>query len=274
MGVDLSDEHVVARREVLVLKPFVLHDDGLLLRIEHVDPAVEHRHGHGERTFQQQHVVEDMPAHEIQDDLPRMPFADGGEDIERRGCHEAPHAVEGETPRLVIAACGGQDREHDERYDQVVDQLQRQLRSPRRPVVERAVIELLAVAHTQFVHHRMGAVTARGDHVDHQPVAVRKIHPADALHRHVDAVAVPVDDVPVAVGADVQHPFLAACDDARPRRPRLSFALLLDDQQQHIGKVDHQADGQRNQQVEHQVGIFRLQVHRISLRPGGVIHPP
>ena len=63
-------------------------------------------------------------------------------------------------------------------------------------------------------------------------------------------------------------------DDARPRRPRLSFALLLDDQQQHIGKVDHQADGQRNQQVEHQVGIFRLQVHRISLRPGGVIHPP
>ena len=24
----------------------------------------------------------------------------------------------------------------------------------------------------------------------------------------------------------------------------------------------------------HQVGIFRLQVHRISLRPGGVIHPP
>ncbi len=161
MGVDLPDEHVVTRGEVFVLEPLVLDDDGLLLRVEHVDPAVEHRHRHGERTLEQQHVVEDMPAHEIQDDLPRMPFADRGEDIKRRGRHEAPHAVEGKTPRLVIAACGGQDREHDERYDQVVDQLQRQLRSPRRPVVERAVIELLAVAHTQFVHHRMGAVTAR-----------------------------------------------------------------------------------------------------------------
>ena len=109
VGVDLSHEHVVAGREVLVLEPLVLHDDGLLLRIEHVDPAVEHRHRHGERTLQQQHVVENMVAHAVQHDASRTPLRDRRDHIQRGGGQHAPYAVAHEAARRVPAADGGED---------------------------------------------------------------------------------------------------------------------------------------------------------------------
>ena len=77
MGVDLPDEQIVARGEILVLEPLVLHDDGLPLRDEHVDATVQQRDDHGERTFEQQHVVEHAAAHEVHHDPPGMPFRDG-----------------------------------------------------------------------------------------------------------------------------------------------------------------------------------------------------
>ena len=202
-----------------------------------------------------------MPAHEIQDDLPRMPFADRGEDIKRRGRHEAPHAVEGKTPRLVIAACGGQDREHDERYDQVVDQLQRQLRSPRRPVVERAVIELLAVVTAHLGQHRMGLFGARRHQVRHDAVAGRDAQPAHAPRGDIDAVAVVVDQVAVPVGMHRKHAFVSPLHDTFFGGAGLVVAVHVHEHQQHIGEVDHQTDRHGDQQVQDQIGVFGLQFH-------------
>jgi hypothetical protein len=202
-----------------------------------------------------------MVAHAVQHDASRTPLRDRRDHIQRGGGQHAPYAVAHEAARRVPAADGGEDRKHDERNDQIIEELQREFRRFRRPVEKRAVIELLAVAHAQFGHHRMRPVTARRGQIRHQTVAVLQVHPVDALHHHIDAVAVLVDDVAVAVGTYPQRSFLAARNDARLGRTRLSVALLIDDQQQHVGEIDDQTDGQRHQQIENQVGIFRLQPH-------------
>ena len=130
MGVDLTDQHVVARRQVLVLQPFVLQHDGLPLRDEHIDAPVEHRYRHGERTFEQQQVVEHPPAHEIEDDAPRMPLRDGGYQVEQHRRHEAPQRALDESPRGVVRGRGGQYRQQNERHDKVVEQLEQHLDRP------------------------------------------------------------------------------------------------------------------------------------------------
>ena len=40
---------------------------------------------------------------------------------------------------------------------------------------------------------------------------------------------------------------------------RRRLAALLDEQQEQVREIDHQADRHGNQQVEHQIGVFRLQ---------------
>ena len=159
MGVDLPDEHVVTRGEVFVLEPLVLDDDGLPLGNQHVDAPIEHRRHHGERAFEQQHVVEHPPAHKVQPDAPRVPLRDGSHAVERSRRNAAPQAAAHEARHGVVAPDGGEDREHDERHDEVVEQLQEQFRHLRRPVVKFAVIELRTVARASDAPSRSAAAS-------------------------------------------------------------------------------------------------------------------
>ena len=269
MGVDLPDEHVVTRGEVFVLEPLVLDDDGLPLGNQHVDAPVEHRRHHGERAFEQQHVVEHPPAHKVQPDAPRVPLRDGSHAVERSRRDAAPQAAAHEARHGVVAPDGGEDREHDERHDEVVEQLQEQFRHLRRPVVKFAVIELRAVARADFRQHRMRLLGARRHQVRDDPVAGRDLQPPHAPRGHVDAVAVLVNQVPVAVGVDRKHALVGPFDGSLVGRAGLAVAVQVHEHQQHVGEIDHQADRHGDQQIQNQIGVFGLQFHGDA-----VIRPP
>ena len=269
MGVDLPDEHVVARGEIFVFETFVLHDDGLPLRDQHVDTPVKHRHHHGERTFQQQHVVEHPSAHKIHLDTARVPLGDRGHAVERHGGRAAPQAAPHEAGHRVVAAHGGQDREHDERHDEVIEQLQQQFRTLRRTVVEFAVIELLAVVAADLRQHRMGIFGTRQHQIGHDAVAGGDAQPAHAPRRDVNAVAVLVDEVAVPVGMHREHTFVSPLHDPFAGRPGLVVAVQVHEHQQHVGEIDHQADRHGDQQIQNQIGVFGLQFHGVA-----VIRPP
>ena len=269
MGVDLPDEHVVARGKVLVFEAFVLHDDGLPLRDQHIDTSVKHRHHHGERTFQQQHVVEHPSAHKIHLDTARVPLGDRGHAVERHGGHATPQAAPYEARHRVVAAHGREDREHDERHDEVVEQLQQQFHAFRRAVVEFAVIELLAVVTANFRQHRMRLLGARRHQVGHDAVAGGNAQPAHAPRRNIDAVAVLINKVAVPVGMHCEHAFVRPLHDPLVGRAGLAVAVQVHEHQQHVGEIDHQADRHGNQQVQDQIGVFGLQFHGMA-----VIRPP
>ena len=261
MGVDLPDEHVVARGEVLVLELFVLHDDGLPLGDQHIDASVEHRHRHGERTFQQQHVVEHPSTHEIHLDAPCVPLGDRSHAVERRGSHAAPQAAPHEARHRVVAPYGREDREHDERHDEVIEQLQQQFRALRGAVVQFAVIELLAVVTAHLGQHRMGLFGTRRHQVRHDAVAGRDAQPAHAPRGDIDAVAVVVDQVAVPVGMHRKHAFVSPLHDTFFGGAGLVVAVHVHEHQQHIREVDHQTDRHGDQQVQDQIGVFGLQFH-------------
>jgi len=261
VGVDLPDKHVVARREVFVLESFVLDDDSLPLRDQHVDTPVEHRRHHGERAFEQQHVVEHPPAHEIHLDAARMPIRDGRHAVEGRRRDTAPQAAAHEARHRIVAPYGGEDREHYERHDEVIEQLQKQFGHFRRSVVEFAVIELHAVVHAHLAQHRMRPLVAGRHDVGHDPVAGGDPQPAHPPRRDIDAVAVLVDQVAVAVGMHRKDALVAPFDRPFAGRTGLRVSVQVHEHQQYVGEVDHQADSHGNHQVEYQVGIFRLQFH-------------
>ena len=263
MGVDLPDEHVVARGEVFVLEAFVLDDDGLALGDQHVDPPVEHRHHDGERALEQQHVVEHPAAHEVGQDASRVPLRDGSHAVEPHGRHAAPQTPPHVERHRVVAPCGGEDRQHDERDDQVVEELQQQFRTARRAVEEGAVVELLAIAHEEFLHHRVSARASRRCDLGDEPVAGLEVQAVDTLRGDIDAVAIAVEQVSESVGMDRQPAFLMQNAGAT-RRGLLgaAFRVEIDEQQQYVGEIDHQADRHGDQQVQYHIGVFRLEFHR------------
>ena len=261
VGVDLPDEHVVARGEVLVLEQLVLDHHGLTLRDQHVDPPVEHRGHHGERTLEQQHVVEHLPAHAVERDAFRVPLRDGRQAVERDGGQAAPQAPPDEAAHRVVAAHGGEDREDDERDHEVIEELQEQFGHPRRARIEAPVVEFLPVVAAHLPQHRVALRVPRGHQVGDDPVAGGDPEPAHALRGDVDAVAVFVDEVSVAVGMHRQKPFVAAFEDLLVRRAGLALVGHVDEHQQHVGEVHHQTDHHGDHQVQHKVGIFRLELH-------------
>ena len=94
-----------------------------------------------------------------------------------------------------------------------------------------------------------------------QAVAVGEPQPPDARHGYIDAVPVFVNEVPVAVGMHGQLPLLRPHHRTPDIRMPGSVAALVDDQQQQVGEVHHQADRHGDHQVRHPAGISGSEFH-------------
>lgn len=136
-----------------------------------------------------------------------------------------------------------------------------------------------AVVPADFRQHRMRLLRARRHQVRDDPIAGRDPQPPHAPRGYVDAVAVLVNQVSVAVGVHRKYALVGPLDDSLVGRAGLAVAVQVHEHQQHVGEIDHQADRHGNQQVEHQIGVFRLQFHgmkvfvRFQATAGNIILP-
>ena len=64
-----------------------------------------------------------------------------------------------------------------------------------------------------------------------------------------------------------KHTLVDPLDDLLGGRPRLVVAVQVHEHQQHVGEIDHQADSHGDQQVQDQIGVFRLQFHGMGIIP-------
>ena len=119
----------------------------------------------------------------------------------------------------------------------------------------------------------MGAGTPRRGQFGHDPVSRGQMQAVHPLCRDINAVAVFVDQVSVAVGMHGETGFILP--DPGPSGLVLLLGALVvqvHEHQQYVGKVHHQTDRHGNQQVQHHIGVFRLQFHgRFSVFRSGAV---
>ena len=214
---------------------------------------------------QDDYIVEQTPAHEVEHNFARRPVHDRHDQIERQRHGQTPsHAagVEG-GPILLPLAARRQLGDEDERQQQVVEQLYAKIDGVRGLLEDPGPVERLAVERQHVVQVVVPAVPAGADV---RPHAVAPLQPVtlDPVGRHVDAVPVR-EQIAVPVGVDShdtgpQGPALGARRH-HPLPRREIVRPVVHQQQQHVGEIHHQADSQRHQQVHRPRRISRPAKH-------------
>ena len=261
MGRDLTHQHVVFRGQRLVFELFELHLHILLTPQQKTYPGIEDRDECGHRALQNQLCIPLVLTHKVELDDPFVPIGVGSKQIEDHHNHHTPQTGQTDGARIVLITAHSalHNRHQQKREQDIEEQLRGNLKGSGRVVEELVVIELHAIEHVDTIQAIVATCAARCIDIHLHAIAMLQAEPADTLLRHIDRIAIHIDQVTIAIGRNRQlgHTGVLDVSSGNTRSPLI---LLIAKEQHQVGKVDDHRYGHSDQQVNPMfcAGAFHL----------------